>query len=134
MTRAHIPTSNCIKVKHMMLYAAASAHSPVVISREVVEHIDDPRTYPKRLLDWSNPAGWRPYQHYNLKKSGDALCNKFRRAPRVPGGITGTSNYGSMVPLNRLLEEAGVAAFTFRCVRRLPPLVQSIITIAKRSK
>lgn len=70
----------------MMLYAAASAHSPVVISREVVEHIDDPRTYPKRLLDWSNPAGWRPYQHYNLKNLAMPYATNSDVPPESPVG------------------------------------------------
>ncbi len=107
---------------------------PVVLSREVVEHVFLPRLFAKTVFDLLQSGGVAiistPFHGY-WKNLALALSGK------LDAHFTALWDYGhikfwSFKTLAFLLREAGFREITFKRVGRLPPLAKSMIVLARK--
>ena len=108
---------------------------PVVISLEVVEHVNFPRQYAATLYSLLEPGGGiiisTPYHGYfkNLVLSFTGKMDSHFTALWDYGHI----KFWSMKTLSCLLTEAGFVDIRFERVGRIPVLAKSMIAIARKN-
>jgi 2-polyprenyl-6-hydroxyphenyl methylase/3-demethylubiquinone-9 3-methyltransferase len=114
--------------------AATYGHFAVVLSLEVVEHVFAPREYAQRVFDLLESGGFAvistPYHGY-LKNVALAVSGK------MDAHFTALWDYGhikfrSIKTLEQLLRETGFEDIKFHRVGRLPPMVKSMIAVARK--
>jgi 2-polyprenyl-3-methyl-5-hydroxy-6-metoxy-1,4-benzoquinol methylase len=107
---------------------------PFVISLEVVEHVEAPRQFAKRVFDLLEPGGIAiistPYHGY-LKNLALALSGK------LDEHFTALWDHGhikfwSIETLGKLLRDTGFKDVSFKRVGRIPPLAKSMIALAHK--
>jgi 2-polyprenyl-3-methyl-5-hydroxy-6-metoxy-1,4-benzoquinol methylase len=107
---------------------------PVVISLEVVEHLLEPRSFAKTVLDLLEPGGYAlistPYHGY-LKNVALAVSGKMD-AHFTALWDGGHIKFWSIDTLSALLSEAGLVVEKVVRVGRIPILAKSMIVIARR--
>lgn len=107
---------------------------PVVVSREVVEHVYDPRRYAAALFALLQPGGAAivstRYHGYwkNLALAVSGRMNAHFTALWDHGHI----KFWSIRTLSMLLHEAGFVDIRFERVGRVPALAKSMIAIVRR--
>jgi 2-polyprenyl-6-hydroxyphenyl methylase/3-demethylubiquinone-9 3-methyltransferase len=107
---------------------------PVVVSLEVVEHLYAPRDYAKTIYDLLEPGGVAilstPYHGY-LKNLALAITGKMDQHFTALWDH-GHIKFWSVRTLSALLKESGFVDIRFHRVGHIPPLVKSMIAVARK--